>query len=100
MTLASGRFRGARIWQRQFVTPHIFIAGSSFAAKLKNNARRRWLSKKSNQMGRRKKPTFIWAVELELSGTTYFKIAICNCLAIRSVLHISFRNLVNNIRIE
>jgi hypothetical protein len=57
MTLASGRFRGARIWRRQVITPHIFIAGSSFAAKLKNNARR-WLSKK-NQMGRRKKPTFI-----------------------------------------
>jgi hypothetical protein len=54
MTLASGRFRGARIWRRQVVNPHIFIAASSFVAKLENNARRRWLSKKSNQMGRRK----------------------------------------------
>jgi hypothetical protein len=35
MTLASGRFREARIWRRQVVNPHIFIAASSFTAKLK-----------------------------------------------------------------
>jgi hypothetical protein len=90
---------GARIWRRQVVNPHIFIAASSFTVKLENNARRRWLNKKNNQMGRRKTNIYLGA-ELELSGTTYFKIAICNGLAIRGVLHISFRNLVNNIRIE
>jgi hypothetical protein len=98
MTPASGRFRGARIWRRQLINPHIFIETSSFIAKLQNNARTKWLSKAFRWVGG--KPTFMWGAELELSGTTYFKIAICNGLSIRVVLHISFRKLVINIRIE